>query len=132
MKPAGERADGGTSREAEELGAGIGRLRIEVGGGTILDGLDDPFAEFSHLMGNHEPQPDIPKNNSPPDQAVGSPCHFVGGEGDSATACFLKKLLFWAPANPAVKIEADGLDRCGLMLKGKFVSKPGKEWVAPR
>lgn len=31
-----------------------------------------------------------------------------------------------------VKLEAVGVDRCGLMLEGKFVSNPGKEWVAPR
>ena len=102
VEPAGERIDGGTSREAEELGAAIGRLGVEVGGGTILDELGDPFAEFSHLLGNHEPEPDIPTNNGPPvdDQTGGSPCHFVGG--GSATACCLKKTLFWAPANPAL------------------------------
>ena len=68
------------AREAEELGAAIGRLGVEVGGGTILDELDDSFAEFSHLLGNHEPEPDIPKNNGPPEevQTGGSPCHFVG------------------------------------------------------
>ena len=133
VEPAGERIDGGTSREAEELGAAIGRLGVEVGGGTILDELGDPFAEFSHLLGNHEPEPDIPTNNGPPEdvQTGGSPCHFVGG-GQRYRLLLKEDTILGPSQSRFVKIEADGLDRCGLMLEGKFVSNPGKEWVAPR
>ncbi len=141
--------DGGDSLDAERSGAEIGRLGVESVD-TVSESLEDPFQEFFHLVGNMEPARETLRDDILATETVeGSPllADASTGGGDLKNAevaghlvsavqryrLDLKEDTILGPSESRfVKLEAGGLDRCGLMLEGKFVANPGKEWVAPR